>query len=217
MLDRLIDIAQLDFGNDQAQVLTGENIDLPRQAAMWNHMARLLDDGAFAKLHERFGLQHRNGILQFQPPQIRGTRLDGERCGSVAADANPGRRFSARREIGLPNRRFDLKRARASRCRARGTCARSRNSLAHAMMAANPENAAMQGCICDSPVTPKLPTVRKIARWVSRALRNVPNEATVRLASIRLPAAIPTARALSSLHRSAAASRPTICRRSARR
>jgi hypothetical protein len=99
--DVLMLVAQLDFGDDQAEVVAGEHVDFPDEIAARDDVAHLLDDGALAELYQRLGFQYRNIILQLQPAQVRGARFDGERCGAIVADANADRCFPVAGQIGL--------------------------------------------------------------------------------------------------------------------
>src|SRR5215471_9015113 len=99
--DVLMLVAQLDFGDDQAEVVAGENVDFPGEVAARNDVAHLIDDGALAELYQRLGFQYRNIILQLQPAQVRGPRFDGQRCGAIVADANADRCFPVAGQIGL--------------------------------------------------------------------------------------------------------------------
>src|SRR6516165_1682198 len=99
--DVLMLLTQLDFGDDQAEVIAGEHIDFPGEIAARDDVAHLLDDGALAELYQRLGFQYRNIILQLQPAQVRGARFDGERCGAIVADANADRCFPVAGQIGL--------------------------------------------------------------------------------------------------------------------
>src|SRR5499425_307382 len=94
-------VAQLDFGDDQTEVVAGEHIDFPGEIAARDDVAHLLDDGALAELYQRLGFQYRNIILQLQPAQVRGARFDGERCGVIVLDANADRYFPVASQIGL--------------------------------------------------------------------------------------------------------------------
>src|SRR5215471_17606309 len=99
--DVLMLVAQLDFGDDQAEVVAGEHVDFPGEVAARNDVAHLLDDGALAELYQRLGFQYRNIILQLQPAQVRGPRFDGQRRGAIVADANADRCFPVAGQIGL--------------------------------------------------------------------------------------------------------------------
>src|SRR5262249_46747959 len=93
-------VAQLDFGDDQAEIVAGEHTDFPGEIAVRDDVAHLLDDGALAELHQLLRFQYRNIILQLQPAQVRGARFDGERCGAVVLDANADRYFPVAGQIG---------------------------------------------------------------------------------------------------------------------
>src|SRR5262249_55977548 len=123
-------VAQLDFGDDQAEVVAGEHIDFPGEIAARDDVAHLLDDGALAELHQRLGFQHRNIILQLQPAQVRGARFDGERCSAAVLDANADRYFPRCWPNRLVEGTCDGWRAFPNRCHARGISAQSRNSFA---------------------------------------------------------------------------------------
>src|SRR5262249_1388683 len=94
-------VAQLDFGDDQAEVVAGEHVDFPGKIAARNDVAHLLDDGALAELYQRLGFQYRNIILQLQPAQVRGPRFDGQRCGAAILNPNPARYLPVARQISL--------------------------------------------------------------------------------------------------------------------
>src|SRR6516165_6387251 len=99
--DVLMLVPQLDFGDDQTEIVAGEHIDFPDDIAARDDVAHLLDDGALAELQQRLGFQYRNIILQLQPAQVRWARFDGERCGTTILDANADRYFPVARQIGL--------------------------------------------------------------------------------------------------------------------
>src|SRR5258708_36428553 len=94
-------VPQLDFGDDQTEVVAGEHIDFPSEIAARDDVAHLLDDGALAELYQRLGFQYRNIILQLQPAQVRGAGFDGERCGAVILDADADRYFRVASQIGF--------------------------------------------------------------------------------------------------------------------
>ena len=94
-------VPQLDFGDDQTEIVAGKHIDFPDEIAARDDVAHLLDDGALAELYQRLGFQYRNIILQLQPAQVRGARFDGERRGVIVLDANANRYFPVARQLGL--------------------------------------------------------------------------------------------------------------------
>src|SRR5262249_31768551 len=71
------------------------------EIAAGHYVAHLLDHRALPELHQRLGFQHRNGVLQLEPAQIRGPRFDGQRRDVVALDANPDRDFAVGAQVGL--------------------------------------------------------------------------------------------------------------------
>src|SRR5262245_54700515 len=97
-------VPQLDFGDDQTEVVAREHIDFPGEIAVRDDVAHLLDDGTLAELYQRLGFQYWNIILQLQPAQIRGARFDGERRGAIILDANADRYFPVAGQIGLSKR-----------------------------------------------------------------------------------------------------------------
>src|SRR5262249_20341130 len=100
-IDVLAFVAQLDFCNDKTEVLPREDVDLPRQIAMGNLIARLLDDRAFPESNERFGLQGRYSVFQFEPAQLGRRGLHSERCSRVVAYSYPHGSLVALSQIGL--------------------------------------------------------------------------------------------------------------------
>ena len=140
-LDRLVDILQFDFRNDQAEVLARENVDLPREVAVEDTTWRVFSMMAPSRsCMSASACSTGMGYSNSSRRRSAGRDFDGERRGSIAADANPGRRLCRSTRDRPAGWSSGLKRARASRCHARGTCVRSRNSLAHAMPAAKPGN-----------------------------------------------------------------------------
>src|SRR5262249_33208040 len=96
-------VLQLNFGDDQAGVLAGKDIDFPRTMPPRDDVADLLNGSSLAQPQEFLSFRHRERVFQLQPVKFRLARFNCQSCLAVALDANPDRCPSTISQIGLSN------------------------------------------------------------------------------------------------------------------
>jgi len=99
--DSLIGIVKLDFSDDEAGVIAGENIDLPCAAIVRHKVARFFDEGVLAEMIEHVvGIGDGDGVFELGAGEAGAFAFDRD-VGLLPGNAHPYGAAGLQREIAL--------------------------------------------------------------------------------------------------------------------
>src|SRR5262245_22722513 len=99
-------MAELDLGDDETAVVTGEHVHFPRMLLPRDDEARLFNQAAIAQREERLRVEYGDGVLDLEATQLGSLGLDRHRRIGAVLDAHACGRTLPLSQVGLTNAGF---------------------------------------------------------------------------------------------------------------